>query len=96
MHLRPPLSRNRWYTDKFAGTSSASPIVVGALACVQGMLKAAGHAPLNPAEARTLLRASGSPQQADPAAPVHQCIGSRPDMRALTSLAFALRGAPPP
>ena len=27
-----------WYTDQFSGTSSASPIVVGALGCVQGML----------------------------------------------------------
>ncbi len=35
-------SANTQYTDTFSGTSSASPIVVGALACAQGWLRAAG------------------------------------------------------
>ena len=30
----------RWYTSKFSGTSSAAPMVAGALACVQGVLRA--------------------------------------------------------
>jgi hypothetical protein len=71
-----------WYTDKFSGTSSASPIVVGALACAQGILRAA-NAPLTPATARRLLRETGSPQQGGPGADVSQNIGSRPDIAAL-------------
>ena len=55
--------RNQWYTDEFSGTSSASPILVGTLACVQGVLRAQGRIPLSPARARELLRATGSPQQ---------------------------------
>ncbi|MBA2515533.1 MAG: S8 family serine peptidase, partial [Solirubrobacterales bacterium] len=35
-----------WYTDTFSGTSSASPIVVGALGCIQGVRRARGQAPL--------------------------------------------------
>jgi subtilisin family serine protease len=69
------------YTDQFSGTSSASPIVVGALACVQGILKARGRIPLSPARARDLLRTTGSPQQAAPGRPVTQRIGNRPNLR---------------
>ncbi|MBS1809722.1 MAG: S8 family serine peptidase [Acidobacteria bacterium] len=69
------------YTDQFSGTSSASPIVVGALACVQGVLKARGRIPLTPARARDLLRSTGSPQQAAPGRPVTQRIGNRPNLR---------------
>jgi hypothetical protein len=75
-------SEDAWYTDKFSGTSSASPIVVGALACAQGILRAAGT-PLTPATARRLLRETGSPQQAGPGADVSQNIGSRPDIAGL-------------
>lgn len=59
--------RNQWYTDQFSGTSSASPIVVGALACMQGILRAHGRITLSPARAIELLRATGSPQQDGPA-----------------------------
>ncbi|MXM63618.1 S8 family serine peptidase [Streptomyces sp. HUCO-GS316] len=71
-----------WYTDTFSGTSSASPVVVGALAALQGMLKAAGQAPMSPARARAVLRATGSPQQDAPGRPASQRIGSRPDIKA--------------
>ncbi|MET7985093.1 S8 family peptidase [Streptomyces sp. NPDC005281] len=71
-----------WYTDTFSGTSSASPVVVGALAALQGMLKAAGQAPMSSERARVLLRATGSPQQDAPGRPASQRIGSRPDIRA--------------
>jgi len=54
---------NQWYTDQFSGTSSASPIVVGTLACIQGVLRMNGRTPLSPAKAIELLRATGSPQQ---------------------------------
>jgi len=64
--LQGGADRNQWYTDQFSGTSSASPIVVGALACVQGVLRAHGRIPLSPASAIQLLRATGSPQQDAP------------------------------
>ncbi len=72
-----------WYTDTFSGTSSASPIVVGALGCVQGVARARPRAPLTPAQARQFLRATGSPQQDAPDRPATQRIGNRPDLRAL-------------
>ncbi|MEU6272136.1 S8 family peptidase [Streptomyces populi] len=71
-----------WYTDTFSGTSSASPVVVGALAALQGMLKAAGQAPMSAERARVLLRTTGSPQQDAPGRPASQRIGSRPDIKA--------------
>ncbi len=83
----PTLFEDLWYTHTFAGTSSASPIVVGSLACVQGALKAAGRPPLNSARARELLRSTGTPQSRrtgqdrdDP-----ERIGSRPDLKQLLS-----------
>ncbi|MFF3646695.1 S8 family peptidase [Streptomyces sp. NPDC002564] len=76
-----------WYTDTFSGTSSASPIVVGALAALQGMLKAAGRRPMTPDQARDVLRATGSPQQDAPGRPASQRIGNRPDIKgAVTNL----------
>ena len=77
--LRPGPVEDRWYTDRFSGTSSAAPMVAGVLACVQGVLRAAGHAPLTPAQARAALRETGSPQAGDG----RQRIGNRPDLGAL-------------
>ncbi|WP_328509308.1 S8 family serine peptidase [Streptomyces mirabilis] len=71
-----------WYTDTFSGTSSASPVVVGALAALQGMLKAAAQEPMSPERARAVLRATGSPQQDAPGRPASQRIGNRPDIKA--------------
>lgn len=88
--LQGGLNEVLWYTDRFSGTSSASPIVVGVLACLQGILRADGRAPLTPAQARNLLRTTGSPQQAAPEFPVTQQIGSRPDLRALVAAARAM------
>ncbi|MEV5981609.1 S8 family peptidase [Streptomyces sp. NPDC052114] len=71
-----------WYTDTFSGTSSASPVVVGALAALQGMLKASGQQLMTPDRARTVLRSTGSPQQDAPGRPASQRIGNRPDIKA--------------
>ncbi|MEV2190774.1 S8 family peptidase [Streptomyces phaeochromogenes] len=71
-----------WFTDTFSGTSSASPLVVGALAALQGMLRAVGQEPMDPDRARRLLRATGSPQQDAPGRPASQRIGNRPDIKA--------------
>ncbi|MDJ0588494.1 MAG: S8 family peptidase [Pleurocapsa sp. MO_226.B13] len=84
-------SENLWYTDRFSGTSSASPIVVGALACVQGVLRARRRIPLSPARARQLLRSTGSPQQDTPGRPRTQRIGNRPNLRQLISAALYTR-----
>lgn len=72
---------NAWYTNQFAGTSSASPIIVGSLACAQGWLKSIGRQLLSPAEARNVLRSTGSKQQDESDRPASQRIGSRPDLR---------------
>ncbi|WP_406461576.1 S8 family serine peptidase [Streptomyces sp. NBC_01622] len=74
-----------WYTDTFSGTSAAAPVVAGALAALQGMLRAAEQQPMSPERARETLRASGSPQQDAPGRPASQRIGSRPDLRAAVS-----------
>jgi hypothetical protein len=74
----------RWYTDQFAGTSSASPIVAGAAVLVQSMLTANGRTRLTPAAMRHALRTHGSPQQYPPGAAVEP-IGSRPDLRAIVT-----------
>lgn len=73
---------NSWYTKQFSGTSSASPIVTGVVACVQGALKGNGRSPLGPVEIRTLLASTGSVQQASTTAPTSQQIGPRPNLKA--------------
>ena len=77
------IHRNEWYTDQFSGTSSASPIVVGTLGCVQGVVRAQGGTLLTSARARSLLRSTGSPQQDAPGRPRTQRIGNRPNLRQL-------------
>ena len=83
----PDSTKDLWYTDNFSGTSSASPIVVGAITAVQGVL---GSRPdsLSPARARELLRATGSPQQDGPDRPRSQRIGNRPNLRQLIPAAL--------
>jgi hypothetical protein len=74
---------NLWYTDRFSGTSSASPIVVGAIACLQGNRKAKGQALHTPAQMRTRLRTTGSAQTDAPGRPATQRIGNRPNLKTL-------------
>lgn len=79
-----------WYTDQFGGTSSASTIVAGVLACLQGILKARKKSPLTPAQARWLLRETGWPQTAARNRPTSQRIGNRPDLKQLVEALDAL------
>ena len=81
--LQGGANENLWYTDQFSGTSSASPIVVGALGCLQGAVRAAGRPVVTPAQARNFLRTTGSPQQDAPGRPATQRIGNRPNLRDL-------------
>jgi Subtilase family len=76
------------YTDQFSGTSSASPMIVGALAAVQGVLKDFGRQLLSAARAQALLRSTGSPQQDGPGAPATQRIGNRPNLKKLIPAAL--------
>jgi subtilisin family serine protease len=73
-------SENKWYTLRFSGTSSASPIVTGAVACLQGRAKAKNGAPLTPAKVRKILMQSGTPQVAGPGVPLSQRIGRQPNL----------------
>jgi subtilisin family serine protease len=73
-------SENAWYTLRFSGTSSASPIVTGAVACLQGRAKAKNGAPLTPAKVRQILMSTGTPQQAGPGVPLTQKIGPLPNL----------------
>jgi len=84
--LQGGADENVWYTDTFSGTSSASPIVVGSLGSIQGILRAAGQTVLTPAQAINVLRQTGSPQQDAPGRPATQRIGNRPDIRGAIAL----------
>lgn len=84
-------NEDAWYTDRFSGTSSASPIVVGALAATQGALRAAGRIPMTPARAREVLRTTGSPQQDAPGRPRTQRIGNRPNLRQMIPFVLQTR-----
>lgn len=79
--LQGGADENKWYTKRFSGTSSASPIIVGALACLQGIRKNKGEPPLTFNQLRKELRTSGSPQQDHPNRPKTQRIGNRPDLK---------------
>ena len=72
-----------WYTYGFNGTSSASPIVVGAVAALQGLAKARWGFPLDARLTRDLFVATGTPQD-EP----ETHIGPRPDILAAWQLAL--------
>jgi hypothetical protein len=71
------------YTARFRGTSAAAAMVAGAVACLQGALRAVGASGLSPAEARAWLRAACTPQQDAPGRPVYERVGGLPDLRSL-------------
>lgn len=66
----------QWYTPNFSGTSSASPIVVGAAALVQSARHDRGWPVLNSFEMRDLLFRTGMPQRTG------NLIGPLPNVRA--------------
>ena len=73
-------SENTWYTLRFSGTSSASPIVTGAVACLQGRAKSKNGSPMTPAKVRNILMSTGTPQEAGPGVPLTQNIGPQPNL----------------
>ncbi|WP_426750032.1 S8 family peptidase [Myxococcus sp. Y35] len=66
---------DQYYTSSFSGTSSASPIVVGAAASAQGVALANGDR-LTSAQMRALLRETGTPQASNA-----RQIGPLPNLR---------------
>jgi hypothetical protein len=84
--LQGGTDQNFWYTDSFGGTSGASPIVVGAVGCMQGVRKAASLAVLTPDQVRNIFRTTGSPQQDGVFGAATQNIGNRPDLKAILPL----------
>jgi hypothetical protein len=80
--LQGGINKNKWYTEKFSGTSSASPIVVGTIASIQSVRKGKGVTPYTYIELRDILRRTGSPQTDAPNRPKSQRIGNRPDIKA--------------
>jgi hypothetical protein len=68
---------NEYYTACFSGTSSAAPIVTGALSILQAAHFAQFNVNLQPAAARALLRTTGTPA----ANPTLQPMGNQPDLK---------------
>lgn len=71
--------RDFWYTAGFSGTSSASPIVTGAVLCVSGVFQQLFGIVPDADTISNLLKNTGSPQQAPN---LWRNIGPRPDLRA--------------
>jgi hypothetical protein len=59
-----PGDARQLYTNFFSGTSSATPIVTGAVLAIQGVIKACGLTPLSPVQMRRTLVTTGTPQSA--------------------------------
>jgi subtilase family serine protease len=73
-------SEDRWYTVRFSGTSSASPIVTGCVACIQGHAITSQGQPLSPQKVRSILMSTGTAQESGPGVPLSQRIGPQPNL----------------
>lgn len=74
-------NQDRWYRNSFGGTSSASPIVAGAVANLQGIRIANGMPLFSANTVRKLLINTGSPQLGN----TDEHIGPRPNLLAAIS-----------
>jgi hypothetical protein len=74
-------SVNERYTATFSGTSSATPIVTGAVALFNSIYKSRFFTAPSPAVVRSQLRTFGAPQQSG-TYPASQNIGPRPNVLA--------------
>ena len=83
----PPAPESEWYTTGFNGTSAAAAIVAGAVASLQGAVETAFGFPLDGHLTRSVLGATGTPQNAGPN------IGPRPDLLAAWTQVSAGVGA---
>lgn len=80
-----PSNPNFWYTSGFSGTSSASPIVSGAVANLQAIAINRFGTPLTPFEIRQLLVETGSAQSGT----TTEHIGPRPNLKDVFTLITA-------
>jgi serine protease len=78
---------NRWYRSTFSGTSSAAPIVAGAVIAVQGVQMENNNPVLGWSAMRELLRSTGTPQSGTDE------IGPLPNLRA--ALGQLVQDSPP-
>ncbi|MFX1518083.1 MAG: S8 family serine peptidase [Promethearchaeota archaeon] len=69
---------NQYYTDSFGGTSSASAMVAGAAAILQGVQMSCSGKPMHPIKVRQILTETGTPQEEGPY-PGH--IGPLPNLK---------------
>lgn len=83
-HFFPNSDKRQKYTEVFSGTSSATPIVAGAVAVLQGVRRAAGLTPYNAVQMAALLKQTGSPQTGNTA----QRIGPLPNLPAAINKMF--------
>jgi serine protease len=72
---------NSRYTYTFSGTSSASPIVTGAVAILSSVIEARTGKAATPAQIRSLLKSTGTPQDLSAGA-LKGHIGPMPNLRA--------------
>ncbi len=72
---------NAWYTHLFNGTSSASPVVTGAAAVLSSVIEARYGRAATPAEIRSLLASTGTPQNVS-AGTLAGKIGPMPNVKA--------------
>ncbi len=77
----PLFPEEQWYTASFSGTSSATPVVTGAVVALTGMVRQQHGFDLDARLARDLLRLTGTPANGP------QLIGSRPNLVAAYNLA---------
>ncbi|MFT7699111.1 MAG: hypothetical protein ACI8S7_000931, partial [Candidatus Krumholzibacteriia bacterium] len=77
----PTFPEEQWYTTQFNGTSSATPVVTGAVVSLTGMVRARHGFSLDAQLARDILLATGTPANGP------EMIGSRPDLVAAYALA---------
>ncbi|MBD3160598.1 MAG: S8 family serine peptidase [Candidatus Eisenbacteria bacterium] len=79
------------YTQQFGGTSGASPMVTGSVACLQGIAKQNVSLTLSPIQLRTILHDTGI-DHLDP----NKEIGPRPDLAAASEAVLAFNAIEEP
>jgi hypothetical protein len=86
-----------YYTAQFGGTSSASPIIVGACAALQGINKAIHGRVLDHAEMRDLLQTHSTPQAPNPKkiGPMPNLAGSVDELQGVSFVADSTFGWAP-
>lgn len=92
-----PSDQRQWYRSDYNGTSSAGPIVAGAVGAVQSILVERVYPPMNRVEVRDLLAVTGTPQTAgnDITSSLGN-IGPRPDLEEAVARLNITHPAPSP